>query len=296
MELGRGQVGLAGGAMNLLRALDDECAQLGVSQYGAREVTYPTLIPSATLGRCAYFESFPQGVSLVSHLIEDFDAIEGFRSANVGARELRLPSATALAKPEACLSPAVCFHCYQSFEGKHLRGGPTVVTASGKCFRYESTNTRGMDRLWDFTMREVIFLGSQDEVTLRRRSGFELLYDQVKRWDLDARIESANDPFFSSTYATKTHYQKQAELKFELRLDVEAAATGEPRTIACSSLNLHEDFFGKAFEITASDGRPAFTGCIAWGLERWVLACFAQHGFDPDRWPVAVRGRVFGAT
>ena len=44
----------------------------------------------------------------------------------------------------------------------------------------------------------------------------------------------------------------------------------------------------------ADNGEPAFTGCVAWGLERWVLACFTQHGFEPSRWPAEVRAKVFG--
>jgi hypothetical protein len=35
------------------------------------------------------------------------------------------------------------------------------------------------------------------------------------------------------------------------------------------------------------------TGCVGLGIERWVLATFTQHGFDPDRWPEAVRAKIF---
>ena len=297
IELGRGQVALAGPAMNVLRAIDAECAELGMSQYGAKEEIYPTLIPASTLGRCGYFSSFPQNVSMVTHLVEDFDTIEEFRQANSETTELTVPRQLGdyFKKPEACLSPAVCYHCYKSLEGKNLGNAPHVVTTVGKCFRYESTNITGLDRLWDFTMREVIFVGSEEEVTSRRKRGFELVQQQLDRWDLDACIESANDPFFSAAYATKTYYQVRADLKFELRLTVEPSATGEQRTIACGSFNLHENFFGKTFSITASDGTPANTGCLAWGLERWVLAAFTQHGYEPSRWPEALRGKVFGS-
>ena len=33
-------------------------------------------------------------------------------------------------------------------------------TAAGHCFRYESRNIRGLERLWDFTMREIIYCGA----------------------------------------------------------------------------------------------------------------------------------------
>jgi len=64
--------------------------------------------------------------------------------------------------------------------------------------------------------------------------------------------------------------------------------------MACGSVNMHGRFFGEKFNITAADGESASTGCIGLGIERWVLAAFTQHGFDPMRWPEGVRDRIFG--
>jgi seryl-tRNA synthetase len=294
-ELGRGQVALTGPALNALRAVDEDCRQIGLTHFGALEEVYPTLIPSKTLGRCGYFSSFPQTVSMVTHLVEDFDTIEHFRQANADTTDLIVPDARAFVTPEACLSPAVCYHCYRGLENASLSGpGPRVVTTVGKCFRYESTNITGLDRLWDFTMREVIFVGTEDEVANNRLKGIELVKQQIDKWDLQAEIESANDPFFAAAYATKTYAQLRGDLKYELRLNVENGPNGEPRTLACGSFNLHDNFFGRTFTIAAGNGQSAFTGCVAWGLERWVLALFTQHGFEPARWPEAVRAKVWG--
>jgi seryl-tRNA synthetase len=294
IELGRGQVGLAGPALACARAIDDECARIGRDAFGAADESYPALIPSAVLGRCGYFASFPQAVSMVSHLAEDYDLIDEFRRANVEAPSLTVPNAAALPTPEACLVPAVCYHAYQSLEGKALDDRGVVVTASGKCFRYESTNFTGLDRLWDFTMREVVFVGTESFIVERRKRAIDAVLAQLEAWDLDGSVETANDPFFPATYATKTYWQVRADLKFELRLAVEPSPSGDARTLACGSLNLHESFFGTTFGITASDGKPAFTGCVGWGLERWVLACFTQHGFDASAWPKQIRAKVFG--
>ncbi len=293
-ELGRGQVALTGPALNVLRTVDADCRAMGMTQFGAKEESYPTLIPSKTLGRCGYFSSFPQTVSMVTHLVEDFDTIEHFRQANAETTDLIVPDARAFATPEACLSPAVCYHCYRGLEGTNLKGGPNVVTTVGKCFRYESTNITGLDRLWDFTMREVILVGTEEEVSTRREKGIELVKAQIEKFDLQAEIESANDPFFSAAYATKTYAQLRGDLKFELRLSVEPGPNGEARSLACGSFNLHDNFFGRTFTINAQNGEPAFTGCIAWGLERWVLACFTQHGFEASGWPEAIRASVWG--
>jgi seryl-tRNA synthetase len=294
LELGRGQVGLAGPALALVRTLDDECSALGKADFGAIEQTYPALIPASVLGRCGYFASFPQAVSMVTHLVEDYDLIEEFRQANAASPELTIPNAGALPTPEACLVPAVCYHCYQSLEGQTLGDLGHLVTSMGKCFRYESSNIVGLDRLWDFTMREIIFVGTEALVTARRQKAIEAVTQQLARWDLDGAIETANDPFFPTTYATKTYWQHRSDLKFELRLAIEPSASGDARTLACGSFNLHENFFGKTFGITASNGEPAFTGCVGWGLERWVLACFTQHGYDAKDWPEWLRARIFG--
>ena len=52
--------------------------------------------------------------------------------------------------------------------------------------------------------------------------------------------------------------------------------------------------FGHAFGIRTHEGEIATTACVGFGLERLVLALFSQHGFEPRRWPRAMREVVFG--
>lgn len=291
-RLGPGQVGLSGPPLAFVRALDARLAAVAHQRFGAREEAYPALIPTGVLHRCGYFGSFPHAVSMVTHLGEDFDAIERFRQANSGVAALVIPDPAALVPAAACLSPAVCYHLYQSLEGAALGPQGVVVTAVGRCFRYESRNLRGLERLWDFTMREVIGCGTEATVSALREALVGAAGDEAAALDLDFAIESANDPFFSATYAEKTYWQSRNALKFELLLPIPPAEDGSPRRIAAASFNLHEDFFGRTFSFTA-DGRPAFTGCGGWGLERWALAAFARHGLDAARWPAGWRQEVF---
>jgi seryl-tRNA synthetase len=294
IELGRGQLALAGPALRLARAIDGECQEWAEATFDAAEQSYPSLIPASILARCGYFGSFPHAVSFVGHFIEDFDRIEAFREANASSPSLVIPNPSDLAF-EACLTPAVCYHTYQGLEGKTIGPDGLVITSVGKCYRYESGNLHGLERLWDFTMREVVFVGTMAQVTERREKTAAKVLEQLARWDLEGSIESANDPFFPAVYAKKRFWQEAADLKLELRLAIGPAVTGDvPRAVAAGSFNSHDDFFGAAFRIQGPDGQPAFTSCAAWGLERWVLACFAQHGFEPRRWPAAVRETVFG--
>jgi seryl-tRNA synthetase len=264
-----------------------------MGRFAAVDENYPALMPSEILARCNYFKYFPHTVSMVVHLVEDYDKIDEFRQANDHGTHLDVPDWKAFETPQVCLNPAVCYHCYQAMTGEQMQSEGRCVTAVGRCFRYESKNIIGLDRAWDFTMREVIFVGTESWVSDRRQKGMEAQLEQVKEWDLDCQFETANDPFFSAAYATKTYWQVRNDLKYEMRLNVEPAADGSARTIACASANLHENFFGKTFEIGGSDGNPVFTGCCAWGLERLVLALFTQHGFDKARWPESLRADVW---
>src|SRR6185312_9365663 len=140
LELGHGQVGLAGPALACMRALDAACVKLGVERFGAVHENYPALMPSEVLARCNYFKYFPHTVSMVVHLVEDYDKIDEFRRVNDHGTHLDVPDWKAFETPKVCLNPAVCYHCYQAMEKEKMSAEGRCVTAVGRCFRYESKN------------------------------------------------------------------------------------------------------------------------------------------------------------
>lgn len=292
-QLGDGQVGLAGPALKLVEALDQRFRRMAMGEFGAVEHRYPTFIPTDVLRRCGYFGAFPHLVSLVSHFVEDYRKLKEIRDANAESEEVVIPDRGAIVDAAACVTPATCYHVYQSLEGKTLRAPGQIFTATGRCARYESTNMIGLDRLWEFTMREMVLVGAEDWVTETRQKGMDAFIGLVEEWDLECTVETANDPFFGPVYATKSFWQSQGGLKYELRFAVEPGEGGKPRTISCGSANLHEGFFGQTFKLGLSDGAPVFTGCVALGVERLALAVFTQHGLEPDRWPAPLRDAVF---
>jgi hypothetical protein len=85
----------------------------------------------------------------------------------------------------------------------------------------------------------------------------------------------------------KTYFQLSSETKYELS----ALLPGNGR-IAIGSFNYHSDFFGRAFDISLPGGGPMHSVCIAFGLERWVEAFFAQFTTDPAAWPAAMRSAL----
>jgi hypothetical protein len=148
--------------------------------------------------------------------------------------------------------------------------------------------------LWEFSVRELVFVGSDRYVGAARERALPLIGELAATFDLECQVETANDPFFATVAAARTFWQRSQEVKNEIMLTLEPGLSGARRKLACGSINLHGRFFGNRFDITSADAEAAVTGCIGLGIERWVFAAFSQHGFDPERWPAAVRNEIFG--
>jgi hypothetical protein len=256
--------------------------------FEAAPYRFPTLIPARSLERVGYFRAFPHSLTFATHLREDLDAIDDFaRHAVCGEQGLETPPES-FAKIQTLLSPAVCYHLYFALADKPLPAEHIIATAVGNCFRYESVNLVSLERLWNFTMREVIFVGSKDFVLANRETGRQRMHLFFEEIGLAYRVESANDPFFIGEFKKQAAFQSAFQLKFEIR----ASLPYKHGALAVGSYNYHQDFFGRSLNITLPDGSPAHTGCIAFGLERIALAFLAQYGLDARQWPEAVRKAI----
>jgi seryl-tRNA synthetase len=294
-DYGRSHVALFGPALALAEAIDARAAALYRHHFEAVAASYPAFVDASILHRCGYFDSHPNAVSFVGHMVEDFDAIEAFRQANSCAEGGPvLPAGDHVHMPGLCLNPAACFPCYPTLEGRKIGPDGEAFTWRGRVFRYESRNLAGLDRLWEFNVREIVFVGSDEYVADCRRRAIPLIGELAAAFDLGCQIETASDPFFATVSAARTFWQRAQEVKNEIMLAIEPRRDGLPRRLACGSINLHGRFFGDRFAIAAPGQESAASGCIGLGIERWVLAAFSQHGFDPRRWPAAVRGEIFG--
>jgi seryl-tRNA synthetase len=283
-RLGIGQVALSGLSLRLFRYLDRTFEQLG-DPWVAEPVLTPTLIPTGALARCDYFRSFPHNVTFACHLREEAACIEGFRTRHQEREALDGAALADMETPEACLSPAVCYHVYHLNQGRTVPAAGLAYGVCGKCFRYESSNLGDLRRLWDFTMREVVFLGGRDDVLARRERALEQVARFLEEHELAGEVRTASDPFFIAPDAVaKTYFQLSSETKFEISLPLPDGAR-----LAVGSLNYHTDFFGRAFDVAVEGSGPMHSVCVAFGLERWVYGFLAQHGDDPARWPEPVR-------
>ncbi len=244
-------------------------------ELGAMERRYPSVIPLAVLARAGYPQAFPHHLTFASHVREEGPAVESI------VNRPEAPPAESIALPEHALAPAVCYHCYSGLAGRSIDGRPLILSCQGRCYRYEGRQRKSPERLWEFTMREIVVLGSAQEVERVRQRLMDRTARLVEDLDLDGVIETANDPFFGGDSAGQMLLQRLKSLKYELRLTVDDSG----RDLAAASFNHHEQFFGRRFEIELPDGGLAHSGCVAFGLERWVYIFLRRHGTDPAGWP-----------
>jgi hypothetical protein len=331
-EVGDGQIAVGEPVLSLMEYLDARVRGLSLAEFGAVEYRYPTVIPAAVLRRCGYFESFPQLLMFVARLHGDLDTYRQFVDEMADGRSLGEVLRSHAGHFDHCLPPTMCFHTYHQLADRPLPAPSVVVTSRGKSFRFESRYQRSLERLWDFTIREIVFIGSRDFVLDARSRLMNRTFELAGELGLGGRCEVASDPFFvNADTAQRVWSQQFLELKYELRLPLEPG-----RDVAVCSFNFHERFFAKSFAITAPAVESAAggsaagdsaaggsaargsaaggsaaggsaardsaagpdaaadvcTGCAGYGLERFAYAFLCQHGLDPRGWPEEVRKAV----
>lgn len=286
-EVGDGQVALGEPLTRLFDYLDRSLLGVLRARFLVTQYQYPTLIRTSTLQAAGYVSAFPHHVMFVTRLHNDIDVYRDVKDTFAGAQldERLLASCRNV---DYALPPTMCFHTFSQYRGRTIpRGGVHVVSARGKAFRYEADYWMTMERLWDFTIREIVFLGTRDEVLAAREQTMTAALRFLDELGVTGWCEVGNDPFFGSDSSDRIWSQRMMELKYELRLPV-----GGDRSIAVGSFNFHNDLFGTRFGIVHEDGGPVWSGCIGFGLERLTYAFVCQFGTDVRRWPGPAREAV----
>ena len=203
----------------VIEYLDTRVRQIA-SELGAHPYRFPALINPEYLEKVQYFVNFPHSLSFVSHLNENLDDIERFAAeAHCEHGHVKADSKLFSDAP-AMLSPTVCHHLYAVLANTVIDAPGMIATASGNCFRYEARNMYSLERLWNFNMREIVFVGEDDFVgdgleTVRRAFSAVL-----RELDLTHQVITATDPFFVGTFRDQAAYQAAFELKHEIRAAV----------------------------------------------------------------------------
>ena len=85
--------------------------------------------------------------------------------------------------------------------------------------------------------------------------------------------------------------QKQLKFKLEFR-----AYLGSEKDVSIGSVNYHDSFFSRNFQLSMKETPYLVSGCAGFGLERLVYAFISQNGIDPQKWPISLekmRGGLF---
>lgn len=265
-----GHAGLTGPLKALADACDEAFRRLA-GHWSAEPEEHPAVAAANDLAPIGYLGSFPHLATFPVALDPDEDNLRAFAAdpADPGSGTVRL---TGLAATAGVLTPAACYHVYIQHRGEELTG-PRYVTTRNTCFRRE-THYEPLRRQHSFRMREIVCLGTRDEVTAFLTEARELSTRLFAALDLPVEWATATDPFFDPTRHPGYLAQKLQPSKYE-------ACYGD---LAIASVNRHEDHFGSAYGIQR-DGEPVSSGCVAFGLERWLFALTDHWGGEPDRWP-----------
>jgi seryl-tRNA synthetase len=273
-DVAPGVSGLRGPVVALLRDIERALADLARAETSDEWVA-PAAVSFETLERAKYFASFPQWLTMASHLSGDEATLEQI-AASVS------PGASArdsLARADIALPPAVCYNTYAA-HAHSVIASPVLMTAQGTCWRHEGGRFAALERGWAFTMREIVCIGEEHDVKEFLVRSVERVSALQRALGLDCELAAATDPFFAPTARGRAALQRIKGLKHEL-----VFRFPDGQSLAIASFNDHELFFGDAFVISLPDGKPVWSGCVAFGLERWLMAILATHGVEPSGWP-----------
>lgn len=268
-ETARGLIGMRGVTRELMQAISSGLGEL-VREETTDDWDVPAGISLETLERAGYFKSFPQWLTVGSHLSDDESVLERIASSASPAAEAR----RSVGQADAALSPAVCYHTYEALAGRCL-ASPTLMTSEGVCWRHEGDRLTPLERGWAFRMRELVCIGTDADVEKFRQRWMVNASAFAESLGLVTEILTASDPFFAPTARGKAALQRIKSLKHELVVHFP-----DSRPMAIASFNNHERFFGEAFGISLETGETAASGCVAFGLERWLLAVLVANGVD----------------
>jgi seryl-tRNA synthetase len=246
----------------------------------AEIMRFPPVMSRAQLEKSGYLKSFPNLLGCVCAL----HGTEASIRAAADRHETGGDWTEALSSSDLVLSPAACYPVYPIAAARGtLPPGGWQFDIEADVFRHEPS--KSLDRLQSFRMREFVRIGSPQEIVDYRERWLAKAPQIAADLSLPHTIDVANDPFFGRVGQLMAVSQRQQELKFEMLIPYHAKAA----PTACMSFNYHREHFGNVWNMRDERGEPAHTSCVAFGIDRLVVAMFATHGVDLGAWPVATR-------
>lgn len=233
------------------------------AECSAAKMLFPPLMAVKDLSNLDYFRNFPHLASVVSHIREENLVNDYAKGDNISA----IPNSH-LTQSEYVLPSAACYNIYIHLQNTTL-SEPRYFTTVATCFRKES-EYKGLERLLAFSMREIVCVGHIDVVQAHLASFKERIRNFANQIGLKLEIQIASDPFYEPQ-GSRALTQKLFPVKEEFVYG---------NSVAIASVNFHRNFFGERCSIRTADNVACFSGCVAFGIERWLHALL-DH-FDGD--------------
>ena len=246
----------------------------------ATSMRFPPVYPRADFERTDYIASFPD----LSGIVSSFEAGDREHRELLGARERGERWDGWLTPADVVLTNAICHPLYATLEGVTE---PAVYDVFGYGFRHEPS----LDpmRLQSFRMHEWVYVGTPDGAQRYRDSWLDTAQATLASLGLPVTAVAANDPFFGRAGKMLVSAQLRENLKIELTVPIYGDLH---EGTAIASANCQRDHLTAAFGIRTADGEVAHASCLAFGMERTVLALLRTHGLDITGWLADVRERL----
>ncbi len=254
---------------NIAIFIDDQCI----------EKSYPVILPINQYKKTGYLTNSPQYSMFCCSACENIQMLEQLdKYADSEAIEKYLN------RPAYALSPSACFHTYLEYENQILDKNQTV-TFTQSVFRNEGRfNYTDFGRLRDYHVREIVLLGNMEYVIEKRKKIVDQIITFIKEINLCGDISIASDPFIMPKMQKFKKIQVTEASKYEMHLNYE-----KEQKLSVASFNLHGTAFTHPFNIKIKECQEAVTGCVGFGLERWVLAFLKQYGVNVKNWPQKIK-------
>ena len=232
-----------------------------ILEFGAEEYHIPAMICESVLEKCGYFQSFPHHLTLASYVNPDnYNRVSNKHSI----------SDEMIVNSKMYFTPAACLHLYPMLENSIIN--ELNLTTNARVYRYENKQFNSSTRLWDFSVRELVFIGNREYVQSMLDRFMDITKEFSDKMTLPVNITSAIDNFYpSKKNKVKEKLQKSNPFKHEALCKI------SDEDIAIASFNYHGTHFSKAFNF--DNNNSVVTGCVGYGLERWVSA-FEHYNID----------------
>jgi seryl-tRNA synthetase len=276
-----GVFALQGDILKCINRLDAYFKSFALDK-GAIEQHFQPTLPAKSLVENGYISSFPQHPLFVANV---FRNIKNINTLSKDAKEKPINSMhqwldDRIDTHKQILSPTVCYHCFETLRNQSIPLEGVLYTAIAPCHRHESRNISGLSRLQTFTMREIIFFGSEDYVETNRNEIQEHCKSYFIDLGLKFRIVTASDPFFTSGAEAKRIYQSALSLKYE----IQAYLPHSDIWISVASFNNHQQSLVTPYKINFDSNSDLYSGCVGYGYERLAYALYSQFGCDQSSW------------